>query len=233
MWVKICGNTNLEDAARAANLGADAIGFVFAPSKRQVTPEQVAGITPHLPSSVERIGVFTTSSAGEIASAAEVAHLTAIQLHGPFDQRKIGRLLQLLPDLAIIPVVHWDVSNTAAAQRAVIAELDELSRTALFRRVLIDTKIGAASGGTGVSFDWDAARPVFQQQLERGVQAILAGGLRPHTVAEAIRVAQPWGVDVSSGVESAPGRKDPAALAEFIAQARRVSDPHLSRAESK
>ena len=86
MWIKICGNTNLEDASLAAQLGADAIGFVFAASPRQVTPAQVAAITPHLPAHVERVGVFHSHDAGQIASIARDAGLTAVQLHGTLDE---------------------------------------------------------------------------------------------------------------------------------------------------
>ena len=90
MWVKICGNTNLEDAALAAELGADAVGFVFAASKRQVTAAQVAAITMHLPEEVERIGVFDSHDAGEIAAVAQEAGLTAVQLHGGLDEKLLG-----------------------------------------------------------------------------------------------------------------------------------------------
>src|SRR5258708_30244541 len=82
MWIKICANTNLEDALLAAELGADALGFVFAPSKRQVTADQVARITPYLPQNIERVGVFYTQSADEIAGIATETGLTAVQLHG-------------------------------------------------------------------------------------------------------------------------------------------------------
>ena len=230
MWVKICGNTNLEDAARAASLGADATGFIFAPSKRRVTAEQVAEITPHLPTHIERIGVFTDSPADEIARAVQLARLTAVQLHNPFDQHRLDRLQQLLPGTPIIPVVHWNVADTATALREVTAQLDHIVSSGSFRRVLIDAKVGSASGGTGVSFDWAAAHPIFQRLREQDLQPILAGGLRPENVAEAIRLAQPWGVDVSSGVENTPGRKDPAALATFITEAHRVSVPEISGA---
>src|SRR5450631_152443 len=92
MWVKICGNTNLEDAALAAELGADAVGFVFAESKRQVTAAQVAAITPHLPEGVERVGVFYSRDVEEIAATVAEAGLTAVQLHGGLDEGLIDVL---------------------------------------------------------------------------------------------------------------------------------------------
>src|SRR5277367_1331317 len=97
MWVKICANTNLQDALLAAELGADAVGFVFAPSKRQVTAEQVAAITPELPSSVCKVGVFATKDAAEIVAAVERAGLNAVQLHGAPDAELLRELSEALP----------------------------------------------------------------------------------------------------------------------------------------
>src|SRR5882757_7546527 len=102
MWIKICANTNLDDAALAAELGADALGFVFAPSSRRVTPQQVAAITPHLPATVEKIGVFYTLDPEEIVSAIRTAGLTGAQLHGGFSPQLIATLATRLPGLKII-----------------------------------------------------------------------------------------------------------------------------------
>lgn len=220
MWIKICANTNLEDAALAVRLGADAVGFVFAPSKRKVTAEQVAAITPYLPAGTERIGVFTDSTPDEIARVVEVARLDAVQLHGVLDEGRVERIRTLLPQVTIIPVVHWEVGNSAVALSEVSRDLCRIAKFGGFGRVLIDAKVGALSGGTGVALDWGAAREIFEQQREKGLMPILAGGLRPENVAEAIRTASPWGVDVASGVEASPGRKDPARLASFLEQAR-------------
>jgi phosphoribosylanthranilate isomerase len=219
MWVKICGNTNLEDAQLAADLGADAVGFVFAPSLRQVTPEQVAQITPHLPASLEKVGVFPAWPWQKIADAAREAGLTGVQLHGGIDLSAIRQLHEFLEGtIAIIPVLSWQVGDSTAEQ-AVRARLDELRPESTFDRILIDSKVGQATGGTGISFDWTAATDIFhgsQQSL------ILAGGLRPENVRQAIRQLNPWGVDVSSGVEASPGRKDPKKVASFIQEARAV-----------
>jgi phosphoribosylanthranilate isomerase len=217
MWVKICANTNLEDTAMAAELGADAVGFVFAPSKRQVTAAQVAAITPHLPESLERVGVFATHDLEEIAQTAEIAGLSAVQLHGPFDLKFAARLASRLPRFSIIQTIHWTISSAESAE-AVGRQLAELVYAAPSYRVLVDSKIGAASGGTGISFDWSDARAVFASQPE--VRIIAAGGLTPDNVAAAIRKLNPWGVDVASGVESSPGSKDPTRVANFIANAR-------------
>ena len=115
MWVKICANTNLEDAKLAAQLGADAVGFVFAPSKRQVTAEQVAAIVSELPVPLEKIGVFATHDAEEIAGIVRATGLTGAQLHGGFDAELARRLRVLLgDDLTIIQTLHWVVKQTRA-----------------------------------------------------------------------------------------------------------------------
>jgi phosphoribosylanthranilate isomerase len=224
MWVKICANTNLKDAAMAADLGADAVGFVFAPSKRQVTAAQVATITTHLPESVERVGVFATGDVQEIARTVADAGLTAVQLHGAFDLDFAARLTARLgPEISLIQTVHWTVGNVGNASQTaddVARQLADLASASPASRVLVDSKIGTASGGTGVSFDWSDARAVFAGQPQ--LRIVVAGGLTPDNVAQAVHQLNPWGVDVASGVESSPGRKDPTRLANFIANARRA-----------
>jgi phosphoribosylanthranilate isomerase len=220
MWVKICGNTNLEDAVLAAELGADAVGFVFAESKRQVTAAQVGAITPHLPVGVERVGVFYSRDAEAIAGVAEEAGLTAVQLHGGLDEGLIGRLAERFAGrVKVIQVLHWVVGEASSAER-LVEELQRVAATGVVDRVLIDSKVGAAGGGTGVAFDWAAARAVFGSAPE-GVRLIVAGGLKPENVTEAIAGLGPWGVDVSSGVEASPGRKDPERIKEFIENAKK------------
>ncbi|HEY0264023.1 MAG TPA: phosphoribosylanthranilate isomerase [Granulicella sp.] len=217
MWVKICANTNLEDAQQVAALGADAVGFVFAASKRQVTAEQVAPITPHLPANVERVGVFPAWTAEEILAATKTAGLTTAQLHTGLNPD----LLHALHDggLRLIQTLHWMLDDPDAGTH-IRRQLDTLAANAPFvDRVLIDSKLGAASGGTGVSFDWTAARELFHER-PHGLRLILAGGLRPESVAAAIELLHPWGVDVASGVEQTPGKKDLNKIASFIKEAR-------------
>jgi phosphoribosylanthranilate isomerase len=224
MWVKICGNTNLEDAALAAELGADAVGFVFAASKRQVTAAQVAAITARLPQGVERVGVFDSHNPDLIANAAQVAGLTAVQLHGGFDEDLLEHMCEILVDgERIIQTLHWPLGDPSSSLR-VADELRRLDALGITDRVLIDSMVGVAAGGTGVAFDWAAARQVFSA-APRSVKLIAAGGLKPENVAAAIEKLAPWGVDVSSGVEASPGRKDPQMLARFIENARAVAKP--------
>lgn len=216
LWIKICANTCLEDASLAAESGADAVGFVFAPSPRRVTVEQVAAIVPQLPKSIEKIGVFVDSPFEEIAGAVRRCALTGVQLHSDAGADAPARLrAEFGPALRILRVVHFS-ENAAeeAARYASDANVDA---------VLVDSRTATAVGGTGIAFDWkEASRTVFGNS---NVKLIAAGGLRPDTVADAIRTLQPWGVDVASGVEAAPGRKDAARVRAFIANARRCGQP--------
>lgn len=221
MWIKICANTNLDDAQMAAELGADAVGFVFAPSRRRVTAKEVAQITPHLAESVERIGVFDSRYAEEIAAAVREAGLSAVQLHGGGGPVLVRRLNDLLEGkIGIIQTVHWAVNEGEGEESAtaVRQRLQAIEAAGVIERILIDSKVGQATGGTGVSFDWAAARDVLSSGDER-LKMIVAGGLHSGNVAEAILELNPWGVDVASGVEKAPGRKDRDRLAGFIRNA--------------
>lgn len=221
-WVKICGNTNLEDAQQAAALGADALGFVFAESsKRRVTAEQVAAITPHLPAQVERVGVFTSTDADEIVHTATASGLTMVQLHSVFDPLLIEDIQRQSDSLLrIMQVVEVPASATTDP---------ELLRLALRRvfdhpfvdAVLLDTSHEGASGGTGKTFDWERyAGVVRTTEREIDGHIVIAGGLTPANVAEAVSVFLPWGVDVASGVEATPGTKDPKKLQAFLENAR-------------
>lgn len=225
MWVKICANTSLEDAALAARLGADAVGFVFAASKRQVTAGQVAAITPHLPATLERVGVFDSRNAAEIEQTTTEAGLGAVQLHNTLDLDLLADLSHRLgPDTSLIQTLHWrvgtpsDTSHTADEFARAVTSLKQF-RSQRPVRILVDSKIGGASGGTGVPFDWKAAAAAIASAQQDGLEVIVAGGLNPANVAEAVQRLQPWGVDVASGVEAAPGGKDPARLASFLKRA--------------
>jgi phosphoribosylanthranilate isomerase len=222
MWIKICANTNLEDAQLAAELGADAVGFVFAPSARRVTAAEVARITPHLPEGLECVGVFPALQAEEIADAAQESGLTAVQLHGGVNLELVRQLDGIFNgQVKLIQTVPWQIDNGDVSAALVAQQLREIAADGLVDRVLIDSKTSSASGGTGVTFDWNAARTTFAE-AGTGLKLIVAGGLHSENVAEAIRRLNPWGIDVASGVEQSPGRKDPEKLAAFIRAARSV-----------
>jgi phosphoribosylanthranilate isomerase len=222
MWIKICGNTNLEDAQLAAELGADAVGFVFAPSPRRVTAAEVSHITPHLQESIESVGVFPALPAQEIAIAAQEAGLNTVQLHGGVSMELIHQLDEIFNgQVKLIQTVHWQVDDGDASATLLAQQLREIAAEGLVNRVLIDSKVGATTGGTGVPFDWNAAQAVLAEASSKlKLKLIVAGGLREDNVANAILRLNPWGVDVASGVEATPGKKDPKKLAGFIRTAR-------------
>jgi phosphoribosylanthranilate isomerase len=220
MWIKICANTNLDDAQLAAQLGADAVGFVFAPSPRQVTAAEVARITPYLPEGLECLGVFHTHEAQQIAAIAQECGLTAVQLHGGLSFELLRQLDEIFNgQVRLIQTLHWQVDADAANAAVIAGQLRQIDADGIAARVLIDTKVGADLGGTGVSFNWDAARATLAD-AGAGLKLIIAGGLRAENVGDAIRRLNPWGVDVASGVEQSPGHKSPEKLAAFIRAAR-------------
>jgi phosphoribosylanthranilate isomerase len=217
LWIKICGNTSLEDAQLAADAGADAVGFVFAPSPRRVTVGQVAVIVPHLPAVVEKIGVFVNAGLDEIDATVRACGLTGVQLHSEAGAEWPAKLHERLGStLRILRVVHFETD----AAEAVSQTIAEYERDPHVDGVLVDSRTATAVGGTGVRFDWAAARKTLFQNAEARKRRIVAGGLNPANVAEAIESLRPWGVDVVSGVEATPGRKDAGKVREFVARAR-------------
>lgn len=214
LWIKICANTSLEDALLAAEAGADAVGFVFAPSPRRVTAAQVVAIVPSLPESLEKIGVFVDASLKEIESTVLAAGLTGVQLHFDAAPELTAELRKRFGSkLRILRVIHFGAQATGEAA----ANMDDPNVDA----VMVDSRTASVVGGTGVAFDWQAASTtLFQNEEVRRHRLVAAGGLNPENVAEAIATLRPWGVDVVSGVEAAPGRKDPAKVRVFIANVR-------------
>lgn len=220
MWVKICGTTNLEDAKLAVEAGANAIGFVFAPSPRRVTSSQLAVLPLESLGDARRVGVFVSQDFEEIAYDVRAARLTGVQLHGELDFALVERLRhEFEDDLLIIQTLHWPVgSGLADLQRRLRSDLRAIARHRGADAVLLDSKTAQAIGGTGQSYDWDHAREVLVDAAGQ-LRLIVAGGLNAGNVAEAIRTIRPWGVDVASGVEAAPGRKDPEQVREFVREA--------------
>jgi phosphoribosylanthranilate isomerase len=179
----------------------------------------VAEITRELPPGAERVGVFGTQDASQIVAVVEQAGLTVVQLHGGFDEGLAAELLVRLAGRAsLIQTMHWSVGQEGEAER-VAAQLHHAAELGI-ERVLVDSRVGGRPpGGTGVSFDWEAARQVFAD-APAGLRLVLAGGLRPENVADAVDRLRPWGVDVASGVEVTVGHKDPVRVAAFIARSR-------------
>jgi phosphoribosylanthranilate isomerase len=218
MWVKICANTRLDDALAAVEAGADAVGFVFAQSKRRVDAATVRKIVAGLPGSVETVGVFAGFDADAIVTAVRESGLTTVQLHGGVDLALAGPLKKRLGDgIGLIHTVHWIAGEDDVSADVVREQLGLLDAG---ERVLIDARVGDTSGGLGVSFDWARAATVLAEFP--ALRVIVAGGLRSDNVAEAVRVFAPYGVDVASGVERLPGQKDHGKVRTFIENARRA-----------
>ncbi|MBN8730956.1 MAG: phosphoribosylanthranilate isomerase [Acidobacteria bacterium] len=192
MLVKVCGITSVEDARDAVAAGATALGFnFFAKSPRFVEPEALAEWVDEVPRDVVRVGVFVNESAAHVAEVVEQCRLDVAQLHG---------------DATVVDVRTWLARSVDGGFRA--EDLTEEPEA-----WLLDAPAGALHGGTGTTFDWALVRGL-QQRI------VLAGGLDGGNVARAIEVAQPWGVDACSRLESAPGRKDRAKVAAFVTAAR-------------
>jgi phosphoribosylanthranilate isomerase len=221
MWIKICGNTSLEDARVAAESGAHAVGFVFAPSPRQVEPNLVSKITQQLPAQLEKYGVFVDAGFDEIVSTVAECGLTGLQIHRSSDESLLARLrwhFAILPRrISILRVLHYKDHDPIFDQ-----QLTELGRNDDLDGVLVDSSTTRAVGGTGTTFNWLEARSSFLRAAPH-LRLIAAGGLAPENVKQAIQILRPWGVDVVSGVESAPGKKDPARVQAFIRSAQEAA----------
>ncbi len=196
--MKICGTTSEDDALLAVAMGADAVGFIFAPSPRQMSLDRVRDIVRRLPSDVLSVGVFRNEMASRVVKMTSDARLGAAQLHGHESPEDTAWVAERVPvTIKVFPPGHEGLQH-----------LEAYGADA----VMIDNE----RPGSGEVFDWSLAEgaPLAGHRL------ILAGGLDAGNVAGAIRRVQPWGVDVASGVESRPGRKDPTRLRAFIEAAK-------------
>jgi phosphoribosylanthranilate isomerase len=196
--IKICGNTRAEDVEVAVQLGADLLGFIFTRSKRQVRVDEIKDIIAQVPAGVERVGVFIDEPTEQIAEVAQACGLTAIQVYRPLTEMDRALGLLLLPafrvqdgeDLTSIPIEVGD-------------------------HPLFDTWAPDSIGGTGRVWSWPQARAVAGTY-----PVVVSGGLTADNVDRAVRELHPWAVDVCSGVEAEPGRKDHAKLRAFVAAVR-------------
>lgn len=196
--VKICGICDLDTAMAATNAGADALGFVFAPSRRRISPDQAKKIIGRLPPFISKVGVFVNAAVEEVTGIAGYAGLDTIQLHGD-EPPDFCRRLEGYQVIKSFPVA--DRPDTGLIKKYNVAAY------------LLDTMVPGARGGTGKRFNWGAAAGLDIGPL------ILAGGLTPDNVREAVRTVRPYAVDVSSGVETL-GLKDYRKIADFIRRAK-------------
>jgi phosphoribosylanthranilate isomerase len=214
MWVKICANTNLPDALAALDAGADALGFVFAESSRRVQLTQVKDIVSGLPKRGERIGVFVNTPANEIVKIVKECDLTGVQLQGEETPAHIKDILRISEGRPLKIIKTFSANAPYELSTAASAVMDEYVDA-----FLVDSGNAAGRGGTGQVFDWLRASD-FVIKLKQRARVIVAGGLNPDNVASAIRLFRPYGVDVASGVEKEPGKKDIAKIKAFISAAR-------------
>lgn len=200
--VKICGITNLEDGLLAAELGASALGFVFATSPRQIEPNKAKEIINKLPPFVTKVGVFVDEDKEKVKEIAALCELDVLQFHGGEEPSYCQEFSQ----------------KVIKAFR--IRDLSSTSNLSSYRvsAYLLDTYVEGIEGGTGTTFDWQIA----EEAKKVGQPIILSGGLSPANVAEAIEKVRPYAVDTSSGVEESPGKKDPTKLKKFFEEVNRA-----------
>lgn len=213
-WAKLCGVRDAATAAALAELRPDAIGLNFYPrSARYVTPEVAAEIGRVLPAEVAAVGVFVNAGVDEILRTVDAASLAAVQLHGDEPPEAVAELKQRRDGLAVIRA--WRVGEEGLTPLAeYLADCEALG--ARPDAVLVDAKVSGAYGGTGHTAPWH----LLQDYQRDWPPLILAGGLTPGNVAEAVAAVRPWGVDTAGGVESTPGVKDAGLGAAFLAAAR-------------
>jgi phosphoribosylanthranilate isomerase len=198
LW-KVCGITRGEDAEEAVRLGAGAIGFILWPgSPRAISVEAAAAIGRDLPDGVQKVGVFVDPDADELRGAAEEAGLDVVQLSGDESPALCSQA----------PKPAWKALRLPSGTST--TEAEEMAAPYDGCTLLVDAGVRGEYGGTGEVADWSAAASLAATR-----RVVLAGGLRPDNVAAAIERVRPWGIDVASGVEAAPGRKDPEKLRRF------------------
>lgn len=193
MFVKICGTTSEEDALLAVAMGADAIGFIFAASRRQITPDLARDIVRRLPPEIVTVGVFRDESPERVVEIVHRVGLKGAQLHGREPISEVRYVRQR---------VEFVIQAFAAGDPSIVAAANGPADVLL---------LDSVKPGSGRVFDWSIA-----EGAPGGVRLLLAGGLSPENVGEAVRRVRPWGVDVATGVEVVPGRKDPRKLRRFI-----------------
>lgn len=235
-WIKICGMTNLEDALTAVEAGADAVGFVFyEKSPRNITVEAAREIAEELPESIEKIGVFVNADELDWRVFLETG-LTGAQTYvcsGSSRAREGGKALGLgcLPNrarfLMALPMkLMGENEEQIQSSASSFASWGKNLREAmpipegLMDTFVLDSGDLRQPGGTGKAFDWRKAVPIADGMRLAGVKLVVAGGLTPANVCEAMGILKPWGVDVVSGVEASPGKKDPEKVRAFVKAVR-------------
>jgi phosphoribosylanthranilate isomerase len=232
-WVKICGITNLEDALVAVDAGADAVGFVFyEKSPRCVSVDAAREIIAKLPESVEKIGVFVDPRTDSMRILFDTG-LTGNQSYfstegfgGSGGVKAVGRSC-LPPNYRFMMAFPMSLFNAPVDQvTTMIEEFAKSKQSAtsipegIFDTFVLDSGSGQKPGGTGQPFDWESAQPIAEALRRNDMKLVVAGGLTPENVGNATGTLRPWGVDVASGVEARPGKKDPEKVRAFVRAVR-------------
>jgi phosphoribosylanthranilate isomerase len=228
VWIKICGTTNVADADQAISAGANAVGFIFASGPRRIAPLDARGIVTVLPATIQRVGVFVNEKPERVREIVDRVKLTAVQLHGdetPAYARNLFTVQRAAPPsddrfpekrargTRIFKVIRMD--DHAEENIRVFSE-----QQGLVDAIVLDSAT-RVRGGSGKPFDWTAAAALMKR-FDGKARFIVAGGLRPENVEEAIRTMRPWGVDVVTGVEKQPGIKNPLVMRAFVDVVRQV-----------
>ncbi len=212
--IKMCGTTSIEDANHAILWGVAALGFIFYPkSPRNISPEKAREIISNIPSFVDPVGVFVDKDLAEVEEIAKYSGLTHLQLHGNEDREYCEKLESKLPTCKIIKAFRVSAESNPE---------DFSQYNEHVTSFLLDTYVKDEAGGTGHAFDWDL---ITQFQLQRPL--VLAGGLNPENIVEAIKKIRPFAVDVNSGVEVSPGIKDHAKLEAFCRKVHQTNQDML------
>jgi phosphoribosylanthranilate isomerase len=214
-WIKICGTTNLEDALVAVEAGADALGFVFyEKSPRNITVEAAREIVEKLPQGVEKVGVFVNEPPDRVSAIADEVGLTAVQFHG--DEHKNEKMYATDRKAFLCIPAKW-VAMTWKKEGKALGSFMALPKN--LGGIMLDSTTSDQRGGTGRAFDWREAQP-WVSVMTQLHPVVLAGGVKPDNVSKAIAILKPWGVDVASGVEARPGKKDPEKVRAFVRAVR-------------
>jgi len=202
-WIKICGITSLEDGLKATSLGVDALGFIFASSPRRVEPDVAKKIIGTLPKTLLKVGVFVDEDHNAVQRMINDCGLNALQFHGKESPEYCRKFVQ-----PVFKVIHIkDLSS--------LADMEKYKDVS----ILLDSYSPVQAGGTGIPFQWEIALVARKKR-----DFILSGGLKPQNVGEAIKKVRPLGVDVCSGVERMPGKKDPLKMIEFVEEVRKADE---------
>jgi len=201
--IKVCGITNREDALLSVDLGVDALGFIFAPSPRGITPQEAKKIIQVLPPFIERVGVFVNEASWRVRTIAKFCSLTCLQFHGDESPHYCVQFNQkVIKSFSLKDKIPKDISHYKVSA------------------YLVDTFLKGKRGGTGKTCNWEIARKI----RNIGFSLILSGGLTPNNVGEAIIKVKPYAVDVASGVEEMPGKKSEKKLRQFIQNVREKNE---------